>query len=78
MHFRIDCNSTIKVADFGLSRNTYEKIYFRQQKTEAVKLPVKWLAMESMVEGIFSEKTDVVWEMLYVMLFSNVELVSNI
>ena len=48
------------MADFGLSQHTYDKTYFRQDKRACVKLPVKWLSVESMVDGIFSEKTDVV------------------
>ena len=50
----------IKVADFGLSENMYSKTYFRQGKDQSVKLPVKWLALEAMTEGVFSEKSDVV------------------
>ena len=35
--------------------------YFRQDNTAAsVKLPIKWLAIESIHDGVFSEKTDVV------------------
>ena len=56
---RLDQNYVIKVADFGLSENTYTKNYFRQ-KTPSVKLPIKWMAYESLIDGIFSEKTDVV------------------
>ena len=50
----------IKVADFGLSESLYSKTYFRQQKGQAVRLPVKWLALEALTEGVFSEKSDVV------------------
>ena len=57
---RLDQNYVIKVADFGLSENTYAKSYFRQEVTAGVKLPIKWMAYESLTDGIFSEKTDVV------------------
>ena len=57
---RLDENYVLKVADFGLSENTYAKSYFRQEQTAGVKLPVKWMAYESLTDGIFSEKTDVV------------------
>ena len=33
---------------------------FRQNQESMIKLPVKWLAPESINDGIFSEKTDVV------------------
>ena len=63
---RIDENFVIKVADFGLSEDIYCKDYFRQvltgnaQEQGVVKLPIKWMAMESLSDGIFTEKTDVV------------------
>ena len=60
IHHRIDTHFLIKVADFGLSESLYSKTYFRQEKDQAVKLPVKWLALESLTEGLFSEKSDVV------------------
>ena len=56
---RIDSNFVIKVADFGLSENTYVKNYFRQG-SGSVKLPIKWMALDSLTDGVFSEKTDVV------------------
>ncbi len=58
--FRMDANFVIKVADFGLSEDVYLRNYFRQGEKEGVKLPVKWMAMESLHDGIFTEKTDVV------------------
>ena len=39
--YRLDQNYVIKVADFGLSENTYTKDYFRQKQTAGLKLPVK-------------------------------------
>ena len=54
-------NHVIKVADFGLAESVGTKEYFRQDKLAAVKLPVKWLAPESLEDYIYSEKTDVVY-----------------
>ena len=65
-HFRIDVNGIIKVGDFGLSEDIYLHNYFRQWKrddsdsTAVIKVPVKWMALESLHDGLFSEKTDVV------------------
>ena len=66
MFIRIDAKFTIKVADFGLSEDIYSKDYFRQALTKSaneegvIKLPIKWMALESLQDGIFTEKTDVV------------------
>ena len=59
--FRIDIHFVIKIADFGLSEDMYAKNYFRQSdKDKSTKLPVKWMAPESLTDGLFSEKSDVV------------------
>ena len=49
------------MADFGLSETIdTSKQYFRQDKQVVVRLSIKWLAPESINDGVFSEKTDVV------------------
>lgn len=49
------------MADFGLSVHMdTSKEYFRQNQDVSIKLPVKWMAPESITDGKFSEKTDVV------------------
>ena len=56
----------IKVADFGLAESMdTTKEYFRQDNDVAIKLPIKWLAPESINDGVFSEKSDVVKLMFY-------------
>ena len=59
---RIDAHFLIKITDFGLSEDVYERNYFRQDG-EAVRLPIKWMAPESLSDGHFSEKSDVVCEL---------------
>ena len=61
---RISGEGIIKVADFGLSEDVYTTEYFKQDRSadESVKLPLKWMALESIHYGKFSEKTDVVCE----------------
>ena len=57
---RIDAHGSIKVADFGLSEDIYTAGYFRQGADSAVRLPIKWMAVESLRDGVFTEKSDVV------------------
>ena len=58
LHYRVDTELHIKVADFGLARDVYMTEYYRQQSTG--KIPAKWMAPESLHDRISNEKTDVV------------------
>ena len=47
----------VKVADFGLARGVHDKDYYRVAG-QAV-LPVRWMAPECLLYGIFTTATDV-------------------
>ncbi|CAL8254553.1 unnamed protein product [Merluccius merluccius] len=59
---------TIKIADFGMSRNLYSSDYYRIQGRAV--LPIRWMSWESILLGKFTTASDVwafgvtVWEML--------------
>ena len=46
----------LKIGDFGLMRQLYREVYEVQKQK---KLPVKWMAPESIFEEIFTLKSDV-------------------
>ena len=52
----VGMNFTIKISDFGMSRNLYEHSYYRVRGRAM--LPIRWMATESFY-GRFSEKTDI-------------------
>ena len=58
MCFRVDENMSVKIADFGFSRDIYNQDYYRLQRRTM--LPVKWLPPESLHDNIYNEETDVV------------------
>ncbi|KAM6949599.1 tyrosine-protein kinase Mer [Aplochiton taeniatus] len=47
----------VRVADFGLSKKIYSSNYYRQKV--AVRMPIKWMAVESLSESIYTSKSDV-------------------
>lgn len=52
----------IKIAKFGLLEDICERGYFREDTLteDEFQLDIMWMAPESLKEGHFSEKTDVV------------------
>lgn len=56
---RVSETLVVKVGDFGLSSDLYNKDYFRLDSYEDP-LPVRWLAVEVMTEMVFSVSSDVV------------------
>ena len=55
---RVSSDLTVNIADFGLSRDVYSKDYYRMG-TKTM-LPVKWMAPESLIDNLFTIKSDVV------------------
>ncbi|NXQ19564.1 RON protein, partial [Peucedramus taeniatus] len=66
----LDETLTVKVADFGLARDVFGKEYYSIQQHRHAKLPVKWMAPESLQTQKFTTKSDVwsfgvlMWELL--------------
>ncbi|XP_060096048.1 macrophage-stimulating protein receptor [Heteronotia binoei] len=66
----LDETFTVKVADFGLARDIFDKEYYSIQRHRRAKLPVKWMALESLQTQKFTTKTDVwsfgilMWELM--------------
>ena len=59
---RIDGDGVIKVADFGLTEDMYGTNYHRIDRIDDgnEKLPIRWMAPESVETNLFNESTDVV------------------
>ena len=47
----------VKLADFGMARGVHEKEYYRIAGRAV--LPVRWMAPESLLYGMFSSASDV-------------------
>ena len=57
--FRLDSDLVLKVSDFGLTRDIYDKDYYRIQDRSRG-LPIRWMSIESIKESIFTTSSDVV------------------
>lgn len=61
---RLDVNLHVKVADFGLCRDIYSEGYYTSDNNK--KLPIRWMAPESIGIGKYSSSSDVVSGETYV------------
>ena len=50
----VDEGKLLKISDFGLSRDTPEYVSSLQDK-----MPLRWMAPETVTENVFTEKSDV-------------------
>ena len=48
----------VKIADFGFARDIDATRNYVRTRTDGV-FPVKWMALESLFSGVYSEKSDV-------------------
>lgn len=64
----LDGELVVCVADFGLSKRIYSGDYYRQGSVS--KLPVKWIALESLADNVYTTQSDVwafgvtMWEVM--------------
>ena len=67
------------MADFGLTEDMYGTNYFRRGENvvgSEEKVPIKWMAPESIERSIYNEKTDVV--SVFTCLFEKLEYIVKV
>lgn len=63
----VAADRTVKIGDFGMARDIYETDYYKKESKGL--LPVRWMAPESLADGVFTSDSDVwsygivLWEM---------------
>lgn len=64
----VDDDLTVKIGDFGLTRDVYQGEYYRM--TGSAPLPIRWMAPECLADGLYSSSSDVwsfgvvLWELV--------------
>ncbi|XP_077974571.1 insulin-like growth factor 1 receptor isoform X2 [Styela clava] len=53
----VSAEGVVKIGDFGLTRDVYETDYYRKDSRGL--LPIRWMAPESLRDGVFDSQSDV-------------------
>lgn len=65
---RVNLNLQVKVADFGLARTMKEGRDYYRMGHEG-QLPVRWMAIESLLDFVFTTQSDVVGHPVLTLVF---------
>jgi FMS-like tyrosine kinase 1 len=52
-------NNVVKICDFGLAKHLEYKNYYKKDKDKMGPVPVKWMAIESLRDNLFTSQSDV-------------------